>query len=571
MSVVVLVLVLALIVGVVVWVSHAAGRPGKEGPAPGGEATLRRLFLYALLLTTALVVAIGASGLLQELFSRSLIRDDAVAVARDLAFIVVGAPVYWLLWSSISRRLRTSEEERGAIGWGLYVGGAQLVAMVVTMTAAAELGTVAWEGGGSVLSELGRLVVWASVWGWHWYLLRSEALSPRMLSRLPLYLGSAAGLLPFAFGTGALLTRLGDDAYQRLFRDYVLVAGASPIPRAVSWAVIGALAWWWYWIRHARDLERSAAWHTYTLLLGVAGALAAALAAAGGALYLGLIWLFARPVEGAASHFGDIPSQLAVGLVGLVVWAYHRSLVAGSREVFATEPGRAYRYLVSAAGLLAAGAGVATVLTALLQALRRPLAGGGPLDTLLAGVTLLVVGIPVWWPTWRRIQAGVSRNPTQEVHSGVRRIYLVALFGAGGVVALVTLIIIAYSLFQILLGGDPFGDFADRSATALGLLAATGAVAGYHWTIWRADHILAPATPRHGPRSVLLVAGENADRIAGALRADTGTHVTVWHRIGDGDGSLGLAEAARTLATLEGERVVVVEEGDRLRILRYRP
>ena len=93
------------------------------------QGTVRRLITYALLFALVVTTAVGLSGLLGRLLvaGTELAPDDVAGLARSLAFALIGGPLAALLWWAVWRRLE-APEERSAIGWGLYLAGAYLLA-----------------------------------------------------------------------------------------------------------------------------------------------------------------------------------------------------------------------------------------------------------------------------------------------------------------------------------------------------------------------------------------------------------------------------------------------------------
>jgi hypothetical protein len=179
--------------------------------------------------------------------------------------------------------------------------------------------------------------------------------------------------------------------------------------------------------------------------------------------------------------------------------------------------------------LLAAAGGLTMVLVAAVEALTaRALVGEAAINSLLAAATLLVVGAPVWWFFWSRIQAAARSAPEEEHASPTRRVYLFVLFGLGGVAAVIALLVGVYLLFEDVFEGT-FGAVTVRSMRfPIGILATTGAIAGYHWSVYRDERGHAPAAPAV-PRFVLLVGPADRD-IARAVSRSTGSRVETWTR-----------------------------------------
>ena len=92
---------------------------------------------------------------------------------------------------------------------------------------------------------------------------------------------------------------------------------------------------------------------------------------------------------------------------------------------------------------------------------------------LLGGISSLLVGGPVWWLAWK------PRNQPQaaEAIPPGRRVYLIAFFGVSAVVALITLLVIGYRVFEFLLGDVTGGSLLDRIRAPFGLLVAAALAA----------------------------------------------------------------------------------------------
>ena len=149
----------------------------------------------------------------------------------------------------------------------------------------------------------------------------------------------------------------------------------------------------------------------------------------------------------------------------------------------------------------------------------------------------------MWWLAW---QPRHQPRTAGDIPPG-RRIYLVAFFGVSAVVALITLLVTGYRVFQYLLGDVSGGSLLDRIRAPLGLLVAAGLVAGYHFALWRHDRtLLAAAAParRRTIDQVTLVSGYPPGAIdvralaRGIADATGGARVTAWLRADDGGAGL---------------------------------
>ncbi|WP_045731072.1 DUF5671 domain-containing protein [Pseudarthrobacter chlorophenolicus] len=504
----------------------------------GGLATLRRLILYVLLFALVVIAASGVSGLLERLFRASsvLVIGDPASLALPMAFTLIGGPLALLLWWFAWRRLDDAAE-RTAAGWGLYLSGMYAVSLIIATTSLLNLATAfidtqesQWQ------SPLANGLVWAAIWLWHRWMWKHPAKPSTHLEDVRTILGSVFGLLLGAGAAVAALSGLLDVA----IRGFPLSAVVEPwwyAPvRSLVWAAGGALVWWWHWFREGGRHFRTGLADVAMIAVGIFIAGIAALGGVGVVVFVLLRLAFDRsdPVN---LLLEPLAPAISAAAIGAVVWRYHRA-VAVTRS---TETRRASLLVTSAVALAAAASGVGVVVNALLAAAVSPLAGGAARTLLLGGISSLMVGGPVWWLAWKPRH---QPRTAGEIPPG-RRIYLVAFFGVSAVVALITLLVTGYRVFQYLLGDVSGGSLVDRIRAPLGLLVAAGLVAGYHFASWRHDRTLlaaaAPA-PRRVIDQVTLVSGYPSGILdvralaRGIAEATGGAKVTAWLRADDGTG-----------------------------------
>ncbi|SDT58580.1 hypothetical protein SAMN04489743_3756 [Pseudarthrobacter equi] len=502
----------------------------------GGLATLRRLILYVLLFALVVIAASGVSGLLERLFRASsvLVTGDPASLALPLAFTLIGGPLALLLWWFAWRRLDDAAE-RTAAGWGLYLSGMYAVSLIIATTSLLNLATSSIDTQESQWqSPLANGLVWAAIWLWHRWMWKHPAKPPTHLEDVRTLLGSVFGLLLGAGAAVAALSGLLDVA----IRGLPLSAAVEPwwfAPvRSLVWAAGGALVWWWHWFREGGRRLRTTLADVAMIAVGIFIAGIAALGGVGVVAFVLLRLAFDRsdPVN---LLLEPLAPAISAAAIGAVVWRYHRA-VAVSRS---TATRRASLLVTSAVALAAAASGVGVVVNALLAAVVSPLAGGAARTLLLGGISSLMVGGAVWWLAWKPRH---QPRTAGEIPPG-RRIYLVAFFGVSAVVALITLLVTGYRVFQYLLGDVSGGSFVDRIRAPLGLLVAAGLVAGYHFALWRHDRtLLAAAAParRRTIDQVTLVSGYPPGTIdvsalaRGIADATGGAKVTAWLRADDG-------------------------------------
>lgn len=513
---------------IVVLVVRAVG--GRDHDDDAGGTAVRRFFQYSLLLTVVIVVAIGAAGLLAEIIpGDNIIRRSPEQNARSFAFLLIGGPALYGLYRWIRRDL---DAERRSFAWPFYVTVAALTGLVTSATGLFEVGEAIIGTNDFNPSALARAIVWAVVWWVHYRLAVDDPYQDRM--RFHLFGGSLTGLVVVGFALAGVLNWVLAELYDAAFDAALVGEGTGDLRSALIGLVIGAAIWWWYWLRSYSGSNRDSVWHVYVLLAGVLAGLVTLLGGVTAVLFTVLDW-FATAEGSAARHFEDIPAALTAIAIGFVIWAYHRSIFRAVESQGRSEIERTYDYIVAAVGLLSAGGGVATILVAIVQALvpGDVVAGSDTegLTTLMGAISLLVVGVPVWWQTWSRVQRVRRTDPAGELVSPSRRVYLFALFGAGGVVALVSLLTLAVQALEDLFAGNFSSDTIFDIRISLAIVITVGAIAAYHWMIRKED--LEDAPPEHEVavqvRSVVVVTA-NGSELARQINEATGVRARVWSR-----------------------------------------
>lgn len=524
-SLVLLVAILVIgggIAGIVMAARRAAG-PG-DGPARA-QPTVRRVIVFTLLFALVVIAAIGVGGLLGRLLDsgNALASSDITGLARSLAFTLIAGPfaavLWWLLWR------RMGPDERSSLAWGLYLAAMSTVSLVTAsaalLTCAAALVRADWQP-----RTLATGVVWAGVWVWHRWMSRHDRKSPRRLVTVAPVLGSVFGLV---VGAGGLVTALGSlaDAAIDGFAPSIVVG--EPWWRltlqAIIWCAGGVAVWWWHWFVDRASALRGGLADVALVSVGVAGASILSLGGAGTALFTLLKLALDRSAP-VAQILDPLGTALAAALVGALVWQYHRGLATARSDRTRLAAG----VVTSGVGLVAAASGLGVIVNSILAAGTATLAGSDTRSLLLGGISALVVGGPVWWVAWKPAK---PVDPAQVGATG-RRVYLVLIFGLSAVVAIVTLLVIGYRIFEFALSDATGQSLVDRVRAPLGLLVATGLAAGYHFAVWRRDRSAITAAPgrEHTVGRVILVTGADPEPLARAVGDATGAAVTVWRRAG---------------------------------------
>ncbi|TFD31254.1 hypothetical protein E3T49_06395 [Cryobacterium cryoconiti] len=532
--------------------------PHGEGTA---QPTARRVIVFILLFALVVIAAIGLSGLLGRLLDsgNELVSGDVTGLARSLAFTLIAGPFAAVLWWVLWRRMDSTE--RSSIAWGLYLAAMYTVSLVTfsvsLLTAAAVLVRDDWQP-----RLIATGVVWAGVWVWHLWMSRHPQKSPTQLRSVAPVLATVFGLVIAVGGAVAALSSLLDAALDALASSLTLGEPWWTLTfQALIWCGGGSLIWWWHWIRGAaRDIRGGLA-ELALVAVGVAGAAVLTLVGSGTVLFVLL-----RLAVDRTDPINDLLDLLGFGLsaatIGALVWRYHRTLVRRRSE--ATK--LASKLVTSGLGLVAAASGLGVVVNAILAATIAPLAGSDTRTLLLGGISALVVGGPVWWAAWR---PALPVEPA-EVRSTGRRVYLILVFGVSAVVAIVTLLVIGYRLFEFALADVTGGSLVDRVRAPLGLLVATGLAAGYHFAVWRRDRSTlgeAPQPARTIAR-VILVTDAEPQPLIQSIHEVTGASVSVLRRSDAAGSSVSADQLGQALQGVTGKRVLVVTgPGDRVEVI----
>lgn len=519
-SIVLVGVIIVIGAGIVIAV-RASARAGQADTVPAAQPSARRVVVFILLFALVVIAAIGLSGLLGRLLDSGnvIASNDVSGLARSLAFTLIAGPfaavLWWFQWH------RISGDERASVSWGLYVAAMSTVALVTfsvsLLTAAA--GLVRGDGQPRLVATG---IVWAGVWAWHRWMSGTARQGPTRLVTVAPVLGSVFGLL---LGLGGAVTSLGS-----LIDAAVNIVVSTPsfgepwwysTVQALIWGLGGLAVWWWFWVHDGARSLRGGLADVALIAVGIVLAAAVTLAGTATTLFVLLRLAFDRP-EPITLALEPLGVALAAAGFGTLVWNYHR----GQSLLRAPVTRLARRLVTSGVGLITAASGLGVIVNALLAGLTAVFVGSDARTLLLGGISALVVGGPVWWLAWK---PAATVDPSEAGHTG-RRLYLILVFGVSAVVAIITLLVIGYRLFEFVLGDTSGASVVDRVRAPFGLLVATGLASGYHFAVWRRDRSAAPPRPERPIGRVILVTGADPEALTQAITDLTGAPVTVWRR-----------------------------------------
>lgn len=554
---------IVIIAGLVIGIRKI--RHGEAQDFLSGHA-IRRFFQYLILYMLLVVSAIGLSGLLGRLIERSsIVVADQADLARNLSFVVVGIPIYLALAMWTRRRFKADPSEINSFGWSFYVGVASITTLGVGMLALNNVISWSLQSGAYRSSTLARLIVFGCLWAAHWWV--QLRFVPKENSRFHLLLGSLIALVTAAFGLAQLIVGAIAQLWS-LGGEAILVNHRDSMWRGGILLLVGGPVWFLYWIRTYSKSKRDSLWLAYVLVVGVAGGLVVSLFAASTLLYNLLVWFVGDTGSSSASmHFRSVPTELAAAFVGIITWWYHHVILVEDRKANRSESQRVYEYLMSGIGLLAASGGIAMIFIAFVETFTNGsvLAGTGATNALLAAATLLLVGSPVWWIFWSKIQKEVLKSPVEEISSATRRVYLFVLFGLGGIVAVITLLVGVFLVFDDIFKGNFGLETLRRIRFSLSTLVTTGAISGYHWTVYRSERLTTQAN-RHGPNFVIMIGPKDVE-LERIISKITGGRVQSWRRMEEGISSWPQEDVIAALDECNSQAVVLISGAKGLQII----
>ena len=516
---------------------------------------IRNVFQYVVLLALLVASASGLSGLLGMVIDRAdVVKADSSELALNLSLLFVGVPLLVIVGLWTKRRIARDPLETESPGWTLFVTIAVIAPLVVALFGVYAMLRFAFRADNYDGFALAQAVVWGATWFCVDRLDRQ--LSPGPHTALRHVAAALIGLGLAAVGVGQLVAAVLERILWPGSANAVLVDNTDLLASAVALLIIGAAVWMRYWVRGLATVPDSDGWRLVVVLFGVAGGLITAIVAGATVLYRVAVWWLGTPSATAISdHFSSLPSALGAACAGLMVWAYHRAVLAARRGQQRTEIDRTYDYVMSIGGLIASGVGVVILLGAFVEALTGSalLAGDPALNTLLLAVVLLIIGIPVWWVHWRAAGVHHASGDPDEIDSVSRRVYLISLIGVGGLVALGTGIATVYAFLRDVLDSTLSTSTARSMRFPLAVLLTSGGIAIYHLGVFRADHRGVEQTAfRKNARRLVLVGPYSA--VIDRLLREQGETKVEWIVTRSGVWS---ADALQTIrAEHEGDMVI---------------
>ena len=554
--------------------------------------TTKRLYFYGVSFVTLVVAVNGIVLLVQfliELFTKSTIAGWDNQASLGLSMVIVGAPLWMLHWHYTQRQATKQPDETASTLRKLYLYGVLFTASLVVFIAVHSL--LFQVMGGDDLSAYfaGQALVWGIVWAYHWSVERHEqaAMSGPTLKRWYVYGTSVYTLIVLLVGAAGVFTVLFQWAYDNLFQTRVIISDGgvwnSTMQEGIASLVAGGAWWGFHWFYLARGDVESTLRQVYLNLFAFLGGAITALAALGTVLYTVIRWLLGETESPAASdHFRAITEAVPFLFAGMALLIYHWQVLQDESRLLAGRLAgakRSFGYIMSAIGLGAAAVGIPLIVGAVIGLVLPesgdPIAGAEPMrDQLAFALTAIIIGAPLWYWYWPRMQRTVQEGGTAERGALARRIYIYGVLGVLALAGIGSLIGFLTGLFNDLLSGDLTVDFLRNGRWMLGIIAGSGALLPYHWQVLREDQ-REGGEPVSGLKSVTLLAGgESANDLAKRLKEALGVRVRLMRGV-DESGSSTLSDEQmeallESIGSLDAERLLLVAAEGQVKVYGYR-
>lgn len=590
-----------VVYGIVVWRRRSA-HTDAEDEVDEGIGTILRLYFYIVgfvsLMMSANGIVLVVRFMLEALFE-DVVSQSNVLLASGVSLVVVGLPLWVFHWRFMQRKIGEIPSEARSLIRKFYVYVVMGVSGGFVIYSGYEL--LRWAFGDGEFSgyHWGALLVWGSVWAFHWRIEEGEGqptIETLTIRRMYIYLVSLAGLVMLCTGVGQVVDTLLQEGYYALTGTAASLLGDSGLwhagmQNALSVVVVGGAVWalHWLWLAGRDYGSGSVLRQVYLWLFAVFGGVMVCLVAVGSIIYEVLIWVFGVANEVGAEHFDFLPEMIAALSVGVGLWAYHWFTVQREAEVSANESQavqRIYAYILAGIGTGTLAIGIFILVEMVISLLLVTIEGVVVIgdrwgEPLAAVITLGVLGGPLWAYYWMAAQRRVLAAGVSEIGATARRIFIFAALGVGVLSLLGSVSALLFIVLRDLLDFSLSLDTLDDMSIPVAIIAAVLAFLPYYWGVYRQDRDAMPEEPQPQPdvvrqfyKPVLLLMGEDGGVMERRLSNALGYEVETL-RWADADATVSVlsdeeyVQVAQDIADAAGSRVVLIPDGGGLRVLSY--
>jgi len=492
--------------------------------------TIRRLYFYAITLVSLEVVLWGLINLLRTALAGDIV-PGVETLAQALALILVGVPIFFLHWTWIQRAAQRDEEEHTATLRAVFLYGTLFVLLVPAVQNALALidrlllessginayyaifgGTQSWKDN---LIAIGFNLIAAA---YFYYVLQKDWKSIHDkenfadVRRLYRYLWLIYSLTMVVFG-----------AQQALRFDFYIPSamlgelGRETFVNGLALLVVGTPIWVFTW-NMCQDALSDPREQGSLIRLGVLYLLAlvsviSVMVSAAVVLNNILLWVLGKPMTGL-EFTRQVGGPISILIPLSVVWAYYGHWLNVDIQAVPDTQRRSglrrfYFYILSLIGLAAAFAGVALLLSVVIDQVGGWALWGDALRDRTAGaIATLAAGLPLWLMTWRPMQAEALAEGADGDHarrSLVRKTYLYLVIFAAVIGIMSSAIALVYQLLTIVLGRSGTY-YLSNILNALQLLLLFAGLLLYHMSALRRDNARSAdsLTARHADFRVVI-------------------------------------------------------------------
>ena len=509
-------------------------RGSQSGSSEGsGQATVRRLYFYVVALISSTAGLFAFTSLAFSLVDAWLAQPglavisgsgfQRTTIASNAGLLIVTTPIFLLHWATIQARVARPEypgERTAALRkFFHYVASAIALGLLLTMAQNLLSGIAQLAFGQPIAASKLLPAVWlqdliaigaAGALLWYWQTIaRSdgdfglEAGLAAVWRRLFLAGVIITGLTMILFGSAGVISAAIQWGIDRIIPSVTRIWFAPRLGGGIALILIGTVVartglQVWHDIVMRRPAEEESALLRLFLYVTTVGGAVATLVPTAIVLRTVLIWIFAGYNRTPLELLDMIAGPLAFIPAGAVIWWRFWHVIqamearAGVRAEGATVR-RIYFYAVAATGLVLLWIGLVNVVQVILDALlttRQAMNGPVWERPLATGVSLLVVGAPVWALHWRAVQHVARRTDAEgaaERASLPRRIYLYGVAFAGAILILYYLAQVIYRIFLLILGDRSVALLSPELAEDLARTAIAAFLWGVHLIALRAD------------------------------------------------------------------------------------
>lgn len=527
---------------------------------------IREIFQYLATLVLLVVVNTGLSGLLANLFPAPdrLVTDENL-LARNTAFVIVGAPLLLLLTRWDRKALSKDKEENEGFALQLYFVIAPITALIITSVNAYQCVITSLTDDALDGQGFATAAIWLLTLAIHYRLAKSIFTPER---RQPAFLlASAISLVLLVIGLARIIASVITTLLP--FSENTLVtSGPSELLRGTTLLSISIFLWSAFWFFGERAGDEGSLRSAYLLLIGIFAPLVAMLVGASIVFYQLLLWYLGDPKENSFwIHLSDIPAATGTLLSSGIAFTYHQVTLRLEHSKKRSEVNRIYEYLLSAGGLVTSAIAVSMGLVSIVESFTSQVQvlGSSATNTALLALTLFLVGVPLWIFFLRRISNRVKQEVEVELGSSTRRVYLILILGASGIGSIAALLTTVVRLFEGFFNAD-FGTATVRElAYPLSILLTALLVARYHLNIFRQDRLRLPK-PAAGLKYLLLIGPQDL-MLKKALERETGARVD-FVRLADGfEGSWSQERVKTLISSNEHPELALIHDSAEYRVI----